>query len=138
MFCTSHGNFGHLGWMGSPSRQNERMCIRDFGAGQFDSWYGCMSRKELDIICFHEAGHAVMAFACGAIVESVVVTPESYVGYRYSSDFTCQILALISLSGMAADHIHWESLNHDDKKDDEFITGDKSDQENTRAYMAPP
>lgn|GEM_PF-4104577 len=85
-----------------------------------------MNRKQLDIVCFHEAGHAVMAFLCGAMVESVTVSPEPFVQYRYSSKFPPQIRALISLAGMAADYIHWQ--NDTEKQSDENITGDKSDQ----------
>jgi hypothetical protein len=103
-----------------------------------------MARDERTIIAYHEAGHAIMAWASGFVVKEVSVIPTEEAGGQVRFEHPtlsdpidlvlCNSLIMTDLGGIAGDQILW-SLQLD-KQEGEAICGDGRDQMSARGRLA--
>ncbi|MDX8498017.1 hypothetical protein RFM99_06260 [Mesorhizobium sp. VK4C] len=96
--------------------------------------------SELDIVAYHEAGHAVMAIACGFRLTELSINPSDvgrgFVGYVTGAALEGEIAqkaALVSVSGLVADMLLSQQSGKA-RPNDEFL-GHFNDQENAHRYI---
>jgi hypothetical protein len=96
--------------------------------------------SELDIVAYHEAGHAIMAIACGFRLTELSVNPsdvgQGFVGYNPGApleDEVAQKAALVSASGVVADML-LSQRSGKPRPNEEFL-GHFNDQENANRYI---
>lgn len=96
--------------------------------------------SERDIVAYHEAGHAVMAIACGFQITAITIDPseigEGYVAYHTGTVIegeVAQKAALVSASGLVADYLL--ALQSGKKRLDDVFLGHFNDQDNARRYI---
>lgn len=80
-----------------------------------------------NVICHHEAGHAVMAIACGGRVKTISVDSEPATHYGFSNPLPMQCHVLIKAAGSAAHFLLREG---------EYLTGDKYDQQTAKPLLS--
>lgn len=80
-----------------------------------------------NVICHHEAGHAVMAIACGGRVKTVSVNSDPATHYEISSSLPVQCHVLIKAAG---------SASHFLLREGEYLTGDKYDQQTAKPLLS--
>jgi len=97
-------------------------------------------RDEREITAYHEAGHAVMAMACGYPVSKISIrTDERGLGrviWHPPTDMTDRDLfcgVLILMSGIAADFIHWKKWGNGSAHD--MPEGHFDDQRQAHVYL---
>ncbi|TJV70067.1 MAG: hypothetical protein E5X76_22760 [Mesorhizobium sp.] len=97
--------------------------------------------NEWDIVAYHEAGHALMAIACGFQLTELSVDEsdvgKGFVGYNPNATLegdVAQKAALVSASGLAADMLLSQQSGKQ-RPNDEFL-GHFNDQENANRYIA--
>ncbi|MBH9109155.1 hypothetical protein I5K39_08640 [Pseudomonas aeruginosa] len=99
-----------------------------------------LSREQVDITTYHEAGHAVMAMAHGFVVtEMSNIASDAGMGYvkwQVPTPLTraSRISAVLVLAaGMAADFIHWKRSGSTENED---CLGHSSDLEQAEVHLA--
>lgn len=97
--------------------------------------------SELDIVAFHEAGHAIMAIACGFQLTALSIEPSDVGGgfVRYNPGAVlegeiAQKAALVSASGLVADMLLSQQSGKA-RPNDEF-QGHLDDQKNANRYIS--
>lgn len=79
-----------------------------------------MQRDERTITAFHEAGHAVMAMACGFIVSKISISADEtskghviwHLKVEASDECDAEKRVVSLMAGMVADTLHWEMWGH--------------------------
>lgn len=96
-------------------------------------------REQPAITAYHEAGHAIMAMACGFTVNEMS-NESSDVGHGYVSwswtdpitDDKRKKIILVFAAGMAADFLHWKIVGRDP---DEASTGHNGDRQQAAEHL---
>jgi hypothetical protein len=85
-------------------------------------------RKPHEKIAYHEAGHAIMAMACGFVVTEMSAAPSDFGrghvawGIPDPPDDQMRRLAVLTLAaGMAADLIHWGANGSEDEVPEGYL-----------------
>ncbi|WP_407844633.1 zinc metalloprotease [Desulfovibrio falkowii] len=80
-----------------------------------------------NVICHHEAGHAVMVIACGGRDKTIRVNSKPATRYEVSGSLPTQCHVLIIAAGSAAHYLRLEG---------EYVTGDKHDQQTAQPLLS--
>lgn len=79
-----------------------------------------------NVICHHEAGHAVMVIACGGLVKTIRVDSKPATYFEFSNPVPTQCQVLINAAGSAAHFLLHEG---------EYVTGDKYDRQTAQPLL---
>ena len=107
-----------------------------------------MERDQQIVTAYHEAGHAVAAWACGFNVNRVVIrsegnslgnteldiTPEHKGSYAAGDPTTCNHFAVVGLGGNAAEYLYRQSCGNIEP--DEALVGGVGDTEKVQAHLS--
>ena len=96
--------------------------------------------SELEIVAYHEAGHAVMAVACGFQLTQLSISRsdvgKGFVGYNVGAELEAEIAqkaALVSVSGLVADML-LSQRSGKPRPNGEFL-GHFNDQQNANRFL---
>ncbi|MCM2432118.1 hypothetical protein [Agrobacterium rosae] len=100
------------------------------------------TESEIDIVSYHEAGHAFMVIACDFELNAIKLQHASelkaagFVAWRWNGTFeeaTARKAVLVAVSGLAADML-LAMKSKKGRPNDEFL-GHFGDQDNARSYI---
>lgn len=93
-----------------------------------------VNRNPLEVVAYHEAGHAVMAMSFCFPVYSITIVPQdgfnglvTWGAPALNGKDTIRKVVLVKMAGLGADYSHWQQSDILGKNEDDSIGGLQSD-----------